>query len=86
MSKRIYIENNYIVIAENTDVTIDKRNVTDNVYIEKDADLFTFYRKSDNEIIESIRFANILDIILSIILKLALMLSKRHNTKIKASV
>jgi len=56
MAKRIYIENNYIVIAENTDITIDKRNVVDNVYIEKDADLFTLHRENAGNILGGVTF------------------------------
>ena len=46
MAKRIYVENNYLVIADNDNLSDDKRNVTDNVYIEKNGELFIFYKKS----------------------------------------
>jgi len=61
MVKRVYIENNYLIIANNIDLNDDKRNSIDNVYIEKNGDLFIFYRKSDDFLIESILFSNILD-------------------------
>lgn len=61
MAKRIYLEENYLVIAEALDLTDDKYNLVSNIYIEKNGSLFIFYRLSDNHLIESIYFADILD-------------------------
>lgn len=62
MAKRIYFEDNYLVIAEALDPTDDIRNLSSNVYVEKNGELFIFYRLSDNHLIESIRFDDILDV------------------------
>ena len=61
MAKRIFIEDNYLIIAENLDITDDKRNLLSNIYVEKNGTLFIFYRVSDNHIVESITYADILD-------------------------
>jgi hypothetical protein len=63
MAKRIYVNsNNILVIAENTDLTDDKRNPVSNVYTEINGTIYAFYKKSVDELIESIDFSNILDV------------------------
>ena len=62
MAKRIYINSNSIlIIAEDTDITDDKRNPITNIYTEINGSLFVFYKTSNNELVESISFADILD-------------------------
>ena len=56
---RIYVKGNYLVFQE---ADKDTRNLTDNIYVEIDVDLFLFYRKTDNKLLYSIRFADILDV------------------------
>lgn len=59
--KRIYIKNNYLIIAENSDLSDDKRNLLSNVYVEKNNTLFIFFKRTDDTIIQSILFSNILN-------------------------
>lgn len=61
MAKRVYIEDNYFIIANDADITDDIRNLLNNVYVEKNGTLFIFYKLNDN-IIDSIRYADILDV------------------------
>lgn len=61
MAKRIYIEGNYLIIVEDLDTVNDIWNTLSNVYVEKNGELFIFYKVSTNEIIESIFYAEILD-------------------------
>ena len=61
MAKRVYIEDNYLIIADDTDTTNDVRNLLSNVYVEKNGTLFIFYKLNDN-IIDSILYADILDV------------------------
>lgn len=59
--KRIFLENNYLVIAENDNIAIDTRNLSSNVYVEINGSIYIFYRLTDNFLIETIDFSNILD-------------------------
>lgn len=59
--KRIYIKNNYLIIAEDSDLSDDKRNLLSNVYVEINSTLFIFYKRTDDTIIQSILFSNILN-------------------------
>ena len=59
--KRIYLDSNYLIIAKNADPTDDIYNLASNFYIEKNGTLFIFYRLTDNKLIESIYFADIVD-------------------------
>jgi len=61
MAKRVYFKNNYLYIVNNSDLTNDIRNVSNNVYLEKNGDIFAFYKKANDELIETISFADILD-------------------------
>ena len=61
MAKRVYIEDNYLIISDDTDTTNDVRNLLSNVYVEKNGTLFIFYKLNDN-IIDSILYADILDV------------------------
>lgn len=61
MAKRVYIRNNNLIIAETLDVSDDIRNLRDNVYFEKNGTLFVFYKKSNDSLIESIDYTDILN-------------------------
>ena len=59
--KRVFLEGNYLIIAEDADITDDKRNLVSNVYVEKNGTLFIFYKLSNDSIIDSIDYSDILD-------------------------
>lgn len=62
MAKRIWVNsNNILVIAENTDITDDKRNPASNVYTEINGTIYAFYKISTDELIETIDFSNVRD-------------------------
>ena len=61
MAKRVYIKDNYLIIADNDDLAQDTRNIRTNVYVEKDGNLFIFYKVSNDSVIDSILYADILD-------------------------
>jgi len=63
MAKRIYVNsNNYLIIANNADLSDDVRNSASNIYTEVNGTLFLFYRKTPSALLESIYFADILDV------------------------
>jgi len=61
MAKRIFLKGNYIVIQSDTELQDDIYNLTSNVYVEINGSMFAFYRLTDNKLIETIAFTDILD-------------------------
>lgn len=61
MATKIFIQNNYIRFVDSVDSTIDTWHLLDNTYFEKNGNIFIFYKKSNDDIIQTIDFSKILD-------------------------
>lgn len=61
MAKRVYADKQYLIIAENLDLTDDKQTPLINVHVEKTGTQFTFSKITNDAIIDDILFADILD-------------------------
>ncbi len=61
MATRIFIQNNYIHFIDDVDPNITIRHLQTNIYFEKDGTLFTFYKRTDSNVIKSIVFNKILN-------------------------
>lgn len=61
MATKIFIQNKYIRFVDSVDASIDTWHLLDNVYFEKNGTTFIFYKRSNDSIIQSLDFSNILN-------------------------